>query len=134
MPSQAGAAVGDRNAIGTQAGSYEGARGCASASRAARGSDAAGGGCLWTVSACEVRAIDSLCFSHLHIDHVAGFDSFLRLNFARPGAPVPIDWPELTTRAIHHRLRGVSWRLIAGQPGRFRVTDILQEKMVTSGS
>jgi hypothetical protein len=68
MPSQAGAAVGNRNAIGTQAGSYGGARGCASASRAAGGSDAAGGGCLWTLSACEVRAIDALCSSHLHID------------------------------------------------------------------
>src|SRR5215468_9774888 len=43
-----------------------------------------GEGCLSGLSAAEIRAIDALFFSHLHIDHVAGFDSFLRLNFARP--------------------------------------------------
>lgn len=37
-----------------------------------------GEGCLSALSAAEVRAIDALFFSHLHIDHVAGFDGFLR--------------------------------------------------------
>jgi ribonuclease Z len=88
--------------------------------------------CLSALSPSEIRAIAALCLSHLHIDHVAGFDGFLRIDFARPDAPVLIYGPEGTTRAIHHRLRGVTWRRIAGQPGRLRVTDILQDRMVTT--
>ena len=91
-----------------------------------------GEGCLSTLSVSEIRAIDALCFSHLHIDHVAGFDSFLRLNFARPDTPVSIYGPEGTTRAIHHRLQGVTWNLVGGQLGRFHVTDILPDRMVTT--
>jgi ribonuclease Z len=91
-----------------------------------------GEGCLSTLSAAEIRAIDALFFSHLHVDHVAGFDGFLRLNFARPGAPVLIYGPAGTTRAIHHRLRGVTWNLIAGQPGEFLLTDVEPDRMVAT--
>lgn len=91
-----------------------------------------GEGCLSPLSAAEVHAIDALFFSHLHIDHVAGFDAFLRLNFARPDAPVLVFGPAGTTRAIHHRLRGVTWNLIAGQPGEFRVTDVLPDRLVAT--
>jgi ribonuclease Z len=91
-----------------------------------------GEGCLSAVSAAEIHAIEALFFSHLHIDHVAGFDSFLRLNFARPDAPVLVYGPAGTTRAIHHRLRGVTWNLIAGQPGEFRVTDVLPDRLVAT--
>jgi ribonuclease Z len=91
-----------------------------------------GEGCLSALSAAEIRAVDALFFSHLHIDHVAGFDSFLRLNFARPDAPVLVFGPAGTTRAIHHRLRGVTWNLIAGQPGEFRVTDVLPDRLVAT--
>jgi ribonuclease Z len=91
-----------------------------------------GEGCLSALSAAEIHAVDALFFSHLHIDHVAGFDSFLRLNFSRPDAPVLVFGPAGTTRAIHHRLRGVTWNLIAGQPGEFRVTDILPDRRVAT--
>ncbi len=87
-----------------------------------------GEGCLWTLSVAEVHAVDALFFSHLHIDHVAGFDGFLRLNFARPDGPVLVFGPAGTTRAIHHRLRGVTWNLTAGQPGEFRITIILSDR------
>jgi ribonuclease Z len=91
-----------------------------------------GASCLSALSAAEIHAIEALFFSHLHIDHVAGFDSFLRLNFARPDAPVRIYGPAGTTRAIHHRLRGVTWNLIAGQPGEFRVADVLADRLVAT--
>jgi ribonuclease Z len=91
-----------------------------------------GEGCLSALSVAEIRAIDALFFSHLHIDHVAGFDSFLRLNFARPDTPVLVFGPDGTTRAIHHRLRGVTWNLIAGQPGEFRITDVLADRLVAT--
>jgi ribonuclease Z len=91
-----------------------------------------GEGCVSILSAAEVRAVDALFFSHLHIDHVAGFDSFLRLNFARPDAPVLVYGPAGTTRAIHHRLRGVTWNLIAGQPGAFCVADVLPDRLIAT--
>jgi ribonuclease Z len=91
-----------------------------------------GAGCLDTLSAAAIRGIDALFFSHLHIDHVAGFDTFLRFNFARPRAPVLVHGPAGTTRIIHHRLRGVAWNLIAGQPGEFRVADVEPGRLVTT--
>src|SRR4051812_31351602 len=83
-----------------------------------------GEGCLSALSAAEIRAVDALFFSHLHIDHIAGFDAFLRLNFARPDAPVRVYGPAGTARAIGHRLLGVTWNLVAGQLGEFLVTDV----------
>src|SRR4051812_13300877 len=91
-----------------------------------------GEGCLSALSVAEVHAVDALFFSHLHIDHVAGFDAFLRLNFARPDAPVLVYGPAGTTRAIHHRLRGVTWNLITGQAGEFRITDVLPDRRVAT--
>ena len=91
-----------------------------------------GAGCLDTLSAAEIRAIDALFFSHLHIDHVAGFDTFLRFNFARLRAPVFVHGPAGTTRIIHHRLRGVAWNLITGQPGEFRVADVEPGRLATT--
>jgi phosphoribosyl 1,2-cyclic phosphodiesterase len=37
-----------------------------------------GEGCLHRVSRAEIQVIEVLFFSHFHIDHVAGFDSFFR--------------------------------------------------------
>jgi ribonuclease Z len=91
-----------------------------------------GAGCLDTLSAAAIRAIDVLFFSHLHIDHVAGFDTFLRFNFARPRAPVFVFGPAGTARILHHRLRGVHWNLIAGQPGEFCVTDVGSDRLITT--
>lgn len=91
-----------------------------------------GEGCLSTLAVSEIHAIDTLFFSHLHIDHVAGFDAFLRLNFARPEAPARIAGPEGTIRAIHHRLQGVTWNLVGGQSGAIEVADILPDRIVTA--
>src|SRR6266545_5908384 len=41
-----------------------------------------GDGCPHQVSP-ELREVDHLCFSHLHMDHVSGFDLFFRVNFDR---------------------------------------------------
>src|SRR5512135_574040 len=91
-----------------------------------------GAGYLDTLSATEIRVIDALFFSHLHLDHVAGFDTFLRFNFGRLRGPVLIYGPAGTTRIIHHRLRGVAWNLIAGQPGEFHVADVELGRRVTT--
>jgi ribonuclease Z len=91
-----------------------------------------GEGCLTALAASEVQAVDVLFFSHLHTDHVAGFDAFLRLNYARPERPVLIYGPAGTTRALHHRLCGVTWNLVAGLPGEFRISDVEPDRLVTT--
>jgi ribonuclease Z len=91
-----------------------------------------GEACLAALAASEIQAMDVLFFSHLHIDHVAGFDAFLRLNYARPDRPVSIYGPAGTTQTLHHRLRGVTWNLVAGLPGEFRITDVETDRLVTT--
>jgi ribonuclease Z len=91
-----------------------------------------GEGCLGALAPSEIMAIDALFFSHLHIDHVAGFDGFLRFNYARPGRPVLIYGPAGTARAFHHRLRGLTWNLVAGLQGEFRITDVEPDRLVTT--
>ena len=47
-----------------------------------------GEACLRDLPVAQIQAIDGLFFSHFHIDHVAGFDSFLRSNYDRADRPV----------------------------------------------
>lgn len=82
-----------------------------------------GENCAASLPRADVQEMDHLFFSHLHMDHVAGFDSFFRVNAARP-RPMRVWGPPQTARLIHHRLRGVMWNLHAGAPGRWDVWDI----------
>ncbi len=52
-----------------------------------------GEGCPQRLSISDVQTIDVVGFSHFHIDHVAGFDSFLRHNYARADKPIRILGP-----------------------------------------
>ena len=92
-----------------------------------------GEACLRDLPVAQIQAIDSLLFSHFHIDHVAGFDSFLRSNYDRANRPVCVWGPAGATEIIHHRLQGVTWNLVAGEPGEFVVTDIHADRLVSSG-
>ena len=83
-----------------------------------------GEGCLSQLPAGQVAEIEALFFSHFHMDHVAGFDSFLRANWDRPSSPVRIFGPPGTIDIIHHRLRGYIWNLPEGTQGEWLVTDI----------
>ena len=47
-----------------------------------------GEACLRDLPVSQIQAIDALLFSHFHIDHVAGFDAFLRSNYDRADRPV----------------------------------------------
>ncbi|HYF65499.1 MAG TPA: MBL fold metallo-hydrolase, partial [Herpetosiphonaceae bacterium] len=85
-----------------------------------------GEGCLAGLPFAEVKQIDYLLFSHLHMDHVGGFDSFFRATFNRP-EPVMVWGPPETSRILHHRFRGFLWNLVAGQPGTWFVHDVSGE-------
>ena len=90
-----------------------------------------GEACLRDLSVAQIQAIDALFFSHFHIDHVAGFDAFLRSNYNRPDRPVWIWGPAGAAEVIQHRLRGVTWNLVAGEPGEFLITEIHLNRMVS---
>ena len=48
--------------------------------------------CLSDVAVSHTQDVEGLFFSHFHIDHIAGFDRFLRMNWCRPGATGPGFW------------------------------------------
>jgi ribonuclease Z len=89
-----------------------------------------GEACVSQLEFSEVLQIDHLCFSHLHMDHVAGFDSYFRANFQRPINQV---WgPPETARILQHRMRGYLWNLNARMNGSWRVHDVLEDRVATS--
>jgi ribonuclease Z len=83
-----------------------------------------GDGCLWQVPFGQVQTIDHLCFSHLHMDHVGGFDTFFRCTFNRADRENHVWGPPETTRILQHRFQGFIWNLVAGQQATWRVHDI----------
>ncbi|HSD62320.1 MAG TPA: MBL fold metallo-hydrolase [Ignavibacteriaceae bacterium] len=80
----------------------------------------------------DVKTIDYLLFSHLHIDHAAGFDYFFRRNYDRKNKPIYVYGPTGTIDIIHNRLKGFKWNLIEGVPGLWYITDISENKISTS--
>jgi ribonuclease Z len=79
----------------------------------------------------DIKSIDYLFLSHLHIDHIAGFDYFFRRNYDREKKPVFVYGPEDTVELIHHRLRGFKWNLVKGVPGLWYVTEASEKKLST---
>jgi ribonuclease Z len=78
-----------------------------------------------------IKLVDYLFFSHLHIDHVAGFDYFFRRNYDRDKKPVYVYGPEDTAEIIQNRMRGFRWNLVKGVPGLWYVTDIKEKSCST---
>ena len=56
-----------------------------------------------------------LVLSHLHIDHLIGFDHLLRVRLFSD-LPLMVFGPPGTTEVIGHRLKGYSWNLTSGSP------------------
>ncbi len=83
-----------------------------------------GEGCPQQLDLRDVLGMDALCFSHLHMDHVAGFDAFFRVTFARPTKPVEVYGPPETGRIMHHRFRGFLWNIYQQDLGTWYVSDI----------
>ncbi|ADV66104.1 MBL fold metallo-hydrolase [Deinococcus maricopensis] len=64
---------------------------------------------LREVPLADILRIDHLLFSHLHMDHVCGFDAFFRANFGRVDRENHVWGPPGTIAAIHHRFQGYWW-------------------------
>ena len=88
--------------------------------------------CLESLANHDVMAVDHLFFSHFHMDHLAGFDAFLRLNYARESKPVHLWGPAGATEILAHRLRGFTWDRVDGIPGEWFVSEIQQESVTTT--
>lgn len=83
-----------------------------------------GAGATAAIGRAESQAIDALLFSHLHMDHVAGFDSFFRATYNRTAKPNAIFGPPQTGTIMQHRMQGFLWNLEHGAPGEWDVFDI----------
>ena len=86
-----------------------------------------GDNCLNAVPFSDIQSIDHLLFSHLHMDHIGGFDAFFRCTFNRDTKPNVIWGPPGTARIIHHRFQGFWWNLHSEQPGTWRVNVVYNE-------
>lgn len=82
-----------------------------------------GENCLGSLRISELQAVDHLCFSHFHMDHVCGFDTFFRHNYNRPFGPVQVWGPPQVRDVLHHRFRSFTWNLHADQPGEWIVRE-----------
>ena len=89
-----------------------------------------GEGCLSDLAAAEIQSLDHLLFSHLHMDHVAGFDGFFRRTFNRT-TPNMVWGPPNTGQIMHHRFRGFLWNLYKDQSGTWYVHDIYPNCVTT---
>ncbi len=88
-----------------------------------------GDDCISDLPRTEIQSIDHVLFSHLHMDHVGGFDSFFRHTFNRVSKPNMVWGPPATGRIMHHRFRGFLWNLYTGQPGTWYVNDVSPESI-----
>jgi ribonuclease Z len=75
-----------------------------------------GDGCPHELPFHDVLAVDHLFFSHLHMDHVGGFDAFFRGNHNRESRSNHVWGPAGTAETLQHRFRGFLWNLIADAP------------------
>lgn len=91
-----------------------------------------GEGCLDRVSRSDIQTVEVVFFSHFHIDHIAGFDSFFRANWYRTEGPVRFFGPAGTRDILHHRMQGFTWNLVGDHPGEVHVTEFDADVLRTS--
>ena len=80
--------------------------------------------CLHALPRAELRATSALFLSHLHMDHIAGFDELFRATFDRDDPPVHAYGPPGTADILHHRFRGYWWNIAGDLPGAWVVHDV----------
>lgn len=91
-----------------------------------------GDGCLHTLSFAEILTTDHIFLSHLHMDHIGGFDYLFRCLFNRSSKPNHLWGPIGTTEIIHHRFRGFLWNLHAEMSGTWFVHEVSESGVSTS--
>lgn len=67
-------------------------------------------GDISALSARDLLRVGTLGISHMHMDHLIGFDRLLRVNVGRE-ARIDVFGPEGLAECLGHKLRGYSWDL-----------------------
>jgi ribonuclease Z len=67
-------------------------------------------GDLSPLSARDLLRVETVCISHMHIDHFIGFDALLRVNVGREKR-IRMIGPEGLIDAVGHKLHGYTWDL-----------------------
>lgn len=88
-----------------------------------------GAGCLTTLGLAEILAVEQIFFSHLHMDHVSGFDSLFRCLYNRNSVANEIWGPPQTSEILQHRFQGFWWNLIDDQDATWRVCDVHPDRI-----
>jgi ribonuclease Z len=88
-----------------------------------------GEGCLSTLSVSEIQSIDHVLFSHFHMDHVSGFDSFFRVVYDRTTKQNVIWGPPDASKVMHHRFQGFTWNLHQQLSSQWYVNDIYTDRV-----
>lgn len=71
----------------------------------------------------DLQKVRWLFLTHLHIDHLIGFDHLLRVRLFSP-LPLTVYGPAGTADIIAHRLQGYAWNLTSGSPFLVRVFEL----------
>src|SRR5262245_58943899 len=92
-----------------------------------------GDGCPHQLETGELIEVDHQCFSHLHMDHISGFDLFFRLNFDRTAKENHLWVPHGSGEVIQHRFRGFMWNLVDHkQQGEWFVHEVAPDVVRTA--
>ncbi len=88
-----------------------------------------GDGCLAGLPFAEISRIDELFFSHLHMDHIGGFDAFFRCNYDRTLRPNRIWGPPGSARILQHRFQGFLWNLTDAKSTAWEVAEVHPDRV-----
>jgi ribonuclease BN (tRNA processing enzyme) len=90
-----------------------------------------GAGCLSEAVFADVLALDHLFFSHLHMDHVGGFDAYFRCLYNRDSKANRIWGPPETIGIMQHRFQGFLWNLHEEMSATWLVSDMTSVQSAT---
>ena len=82
----------------------------------------------------EIQTIDHLFFSHLHMDHIGGFDTFFRCTFNRTAKENHIGGPPQTSTILHHRFQGFLWNLLGKEQATFQAHGLHGDRIHSKSS
>ncbi|MDC0296850.1 MBL fold metallo-hydrolase [bacterium] len=91
-----------------------------------------GEGCLSNLSYSQLQAVEHLFFSHFHMDHVCGFDSFFRCNYNRSDDSVNVWGPIGSASILQHRFQGYWWNIKGEETGTWFVNELQSDCIVSS--
>jgi ribonuclease Z len=84
------------------------------------------------ISFVDSSSIQHLLFTHYHMDHVAGFDSYFRRHYDRADLTNHIWGPPGTAEIMGHRYRGYVWNLIGDRQATWISHDIYPHEVTTA--